>query len=556
MLKTRLAKKDSVQKSPIIPDHKSPMRTIVPCSILLCKMLIGCIGTSEGDPNPNSTDTEKASGETDPTTEPPSDPKDSDLDTAQITPNDEDCPDIDALKNGVSLAYYRLRLKFSSSSKHSTLLFNNHDRLLNVKRMEPTTENPTVDELKLNQIRLNQSDADDDAGIEMTLVADYAIRGSQIDAPLSVDLTKGSSGSVTAEFFLVEDTNEQLVPLASQTLGTRQEKTSFSLDLSKLKNHEPRRGPVLPVRRMVWAPYYPWYHDHFWKNNDYCLRDRPDEDYYGVPNGEYDSSDYEIIDKQIKAAKRAGIDGFFYSWFGPYAYDGDGLHRHEQNLPTVLSAAQANDFYLAIYLEARKLVDIHGPDRITSVLSEYIEYFHNKYSDHPAIMKVDGRLVIIPFVSSAISPEAWQEIRQNLSNKGIGILLIQDRDKTEYFTATDGALDSFDEDSGQDRIRSKAFRYHALLHETEQPKIWLSSARPGYDDRLIDREGEKRFLDRRDGQTFREQLQEAISANPQWIRIYTWNEYPEHTYVEPSRKFGDLYVNIAAEMLKAWKCQD
>jgi hypothetical protein len=77
---------------------------------------------------------------------------------------------------------------------------------------------------------------------------------------------------------------------------------------------------------------------------------------------------------------------------------------------------------------------------------------------------------------------------------------------------------------------------------------------PGFDERLIGDRVNPRHYDRDDGEYFKRELNAALQAKPQWIRLYTWNEYPENTHIEPSKNFGDKYLRIAAEYVLPWKC--
>ncbi|MGB3905510.1 MAG: glycoside hydrolase family 99-like domain-containing protein [Anaerolineae bacterium] len=36
----------------------------------------------------------------------------------------------------------------------------------------------------------------------------------------------------------------------------------------------------------------------------------------------------------------------------------------------------------------------------------------------------------------------------------------------------------------------------------------------------------------------------ALHSDPDWIFITTWNEWWEHTYIEPSESYGDQYLEI------------
>ena len=45
----------------------------------------------------------------------------------------------------------------------------------------------------------------------------------------------------------------------------------------------------------------------------------------------------------------------------------------------------------------------------------------------------------------------------------------------------------------------------------------------------------------------------ALQSDPDWIFITTWNEWWEHTHIEPSEQFGDQYLQITREFADRWK---
>ena len=76
---------------------------------------------------------------------------------------------------------------------------------------------------------------------------------------------------------------------------------------------------------------------------------------------------------------------------------------------------------------------------------------------------------------------------------------------------------------------------------------------PGFDERnLSDRGPNPRYIDRQNGAYFGGQLDDAFNNFPQWVLMYTWNEWYENTYIEPSVNFGDQYLQIAGQRLKGW----
>jgi len=96
--------------------------------------------------------------------------------------------------------------------------------------------------------------------------------------------------------------------------------------------------------------------------------------------------------------------------------------------------------------------------------------------------------------------------------------------------------------------------YHPLLTGDAEPKAWAATAHPGHDDRPIPgREG--LFRDRENGDFYRSTFDAALASDPDWIFISTWNEWWEHTHIEPSENFGELYLEITQVYAHQWKEQ-
>ena len=55
------------------------------------------------------------------------------------------------------------------------------------------------------------------------------------------------------------------------------------------------------------------------------------------------------------------------------------------------------------------------------------------------------------------------------------------------------------------------------------------------------------MLFRSDGAFYRSTWEAALASDPDWVFITMWNEWWEHTHIEPSEKFGDQYLRITEE---------
>jgi len=93
---------------------------------------------------------------------------------------------------------------------------------------------------------------------------------------------------------------------------------------------------------------------------------------------------------------------------------------------------------------------------------------------------------------------------------------------------------------------------HLLQEEGAPRKVWAATAQPGNDDHLIPG-WPGMVLPREEGETYRQSFAAALARVPDYVIITSWNERWEHTFIEPSEAFGDLYLNITAECLGTWE---
>ena len=66
---------------------------------------------------------------------------------------------------------------------------------------------------------------------------------------------------------------------------------------------------------------------------------------------------------------------------------------------------------------------------------------------------------------------------------------------------------------------------------------------PGYDDRSLGRERAMHHP-REDSLLYRNQWERALALHPSIITVYSWNEHFELTAIEPTQRWGDLYLRL------------
>jgi len=435
---------------------------------------------------------------------------------------------------GEAVSFYPIRIEYSTTSDWTTLEIENPDHILTARRIS-VRGNPTRAGVQAERLALNQPLADAQAGQEVGMTVDYALAPEALRQPLNFLLKKGAvKGSVVRVLYgtqvLKEVNHVIVVPGDAATNALR-----FSVDLSGLQGAPPRQVELPRPPKLVWAFYYPWYTANSWSSSQ--LKDRPAQP--------YSSDDPKAIARHIEEAQAAGIDGFISSWWGPG-------HYTDKNLKLLLEAARARGFLVTIYFETLK----NGGGRDRDEIYKWLSYFIPTYRDHPALMKVNGKPLIVVWASESVPLATWEEVFGTLRAQGLDALYLAMGRNTASLEVFDGLHEygvfTIPDLASAMKLASRATRYYALLEDAPRPRIWASTTQPGYDERLIPgRQG--RFQDRQNGAFYRSTWEAALASDPDWIFITTWNEWPEHTYVEPSQLYGDQYLRLTREYAGRWK---
>ncbi len=416
-----------------------------------------------------------------------------------------------------SLEYYRIRVEFLDQGDWATLAVAHPEDVIKVRLMEQvgTANVLTIDKAQLG---LNTN-----FGSDLSVTVDYAILPDAIDAPFDFSLTKGAAGTVTIRVYLMKGNDKTLLKELIAEPGAK----DFSVDLSALSDQDPIAAPLAPTEERGIALYYPWYSLDSWTSAD--LMDHP-----STP---YASNVATDVARQMDQAKSAGLSGFIVS------FTGKGTSS-DQNIAMMLDVAKDKDFKVGFFLETTIEGLTNNPDNIAAS----INYIADTYGDHPALMAVDGRAVIVPWLTGDTTLDNWKSARDKVRAAGNEVWLVQDCQDDDYMLVFDGVW--YDGSIGG---LGEKVRYHSVLADDPKPKLWIPTAMPGFDEHLLDDRGPNpRVYPRENGDVFKKALGLAVQSSPHFIAIYTWNEWWENTYIEPSENYGDQYLTITGDYVKAW----
>ena len=271
--------------------------------------------------------------------------------------------------------------------------------------------------------------------------------------------------------------------------------------------------------------------------------------------GPYSSHDAAILDWQIDQAKSHGITGFVVSWSGT----GPEAAWQDQSLALLLARAEKKDFKISIYWEQ---APGEGRGQIERAIGE-ISIVLKRYGTSKSFLKLDDKPVIFAYgrLIYQVPVGAWPEIIEGIRAKAGDFALLADGHQGSYVYLFDG-IHSYDlaglptdlernlQTDKLGKLREWAANYYAtgVKMARQRGRISCLMVSPGCDSRKAYKFDWQ--TDRLDGQMYRTLWDEAIKANPDWVIITSWNEWPEGTEIEPSLELGDKYLQITAEYAK------
>jgi hypothetical protein len=485
------------------PDEKESMKTRIAFLALIGVALAGCSGAGALARGNSTVDSIKAVSSIRQA------PAASASATCGSKPNSTDL---------CTLPYYRMRVDYLDQGDWTDLTVANPDKVIKVKELS-MVGTPIVHVVDNQQIALNTK-----YGKNLEVVVDYALTPAAIKSPFAFQITKGVAGTVTARISIVVGNKVTLVKEVSRQATD----LNFTVSLSSLKHASPDKAPIVDVPRMGLALYYPWYTLASWKSP--VLIDHP-----LTP---YASNNPADVRRQMRQAQSAGINSFVVSWTGPGT-------QSDKNFAMMLNQAKSLGFKVGIFLEILK---DNSQVRPASQLVSWLNYLVSKYQDSPALLKVNGRLFVVPYLTDYIPLNTWKMIRAAVRKDGHDVWLVEDREDLNYLSVFDGMwFDSTFSALGPE------VRYWSVLADNPAAKMWIPTVNPGVDSRHIPGRKPTQYIPRDNGKRLRTMLAAALTDNPNWIDVNTWNEWYENTYIEPSVNFGTKYLDITGQYLLPWR---
>lgn len=274
--------------------------------------------------------------------------------------------------------------------------------------------------------------------------------------------------------------------------------------------------PALPL----FAYYYQWFDKPSW--------DRAKIDY--PLQGRYSSDDVEVMRRQVAMAKAAGIEGFLVSW--------KSTPTNDRRLRALVDVARAAGFHLGIVYQG--LDFDRNPLPVAKVAAD-LRLLADQVTDDPVFHLLDKPVVIW----SGTWRFTHDDVAATVGPVRAGLhVLASEKDVPGYQRLADTVDGNAYYWSSVDPVQYPGFgtRLREMGDAVHQRGgLWVAPFAPGFDARLV---GGTRAVDRRDGQTLRDEYGAAARSSPDVLGLISWNEFSENTHVEPSTAFGNRYLDV------------
>ena len=317
--------------------------------------------------------------------------------------------------------------------------------------------------------------------------------------------------------------------------------------------------------KVVLAYYYIWFSENSWLNDPHGRF----KNIFPLA-GTYNSWEPAIIEKHLSQMQRAKIDALAVSWWNDPA-----PQKTNTTLDQVFATAQAKHLKVTIDYERGRM----PVDQVVADLT----YFLDRYQNHPAMLKVEGLPVVMIWTAYGHTPEEWRYIFNRLDKKGLYSFPIMsgsyEDGKGKRYLNPFRALEVYtlvDIEDCQLATFMQTMRKHIDDYNNEfgfkngKPAQHHATISPGYDERSNPGRLSKNggwlgagwkdrtkfgatYPDDAEGAYYRGTFAAAMTSNPDWLHISTFNELAENSHIEATRDFGYTYIDLTAEFVDLFK---
>jgi hypothetical protein len=344
----------------------------------------------------------------------------------------------------------------------------------------------------------------------------------------TITLAKGKIGESHVKLYRLNDSN----PVQILSLNNYETSGDMKVASSVSRSVLVATGYVMPrvdPRRLVLAFYYPWFHEGSFSKGAW----------YDTPTGPYDTQDPDHVSQMVDQAKGAGVDGLIVSW--------DDVGDHTARFDLVMSELAKRSMHVSPVVELLAFRTSSGAFDVTKIVNTMKLALQR--SSNLAFLKVGSRPVLWTYGAWEMDVATWTAIRGAVISAGYNPFFIGEPIGAEW--ALDGTYFYNPNGMSYDGIVWKyagikrELRYAAQVNPLVKQRLWAASVSPGQNMSYMNPlfpQGQER----KDGERYDLTWSAAISSEPEWVLVTSWNEWYEATHVAPSAKFGSRALNQTA----------
>ena len=283
-------------------------------------------------------------------------------------------------------------------------------------------------------------------------------------------------------------------------------------------------GPAL-TSTPLFAYFYQWFDPSSWN--------RAKIDYPKL--GKYSSDDVGVMRQQIQWAQQAGITGFVVSW--------KSTPVNNRRLQELMTVAAEQKFSLAMIYQG--LDFSRHPLPVSRVAADFV-YFKDHFAPSPVFYRLAGKPLTIWSGTWAYSAADVAKVTAPVRSSML--VLSSEKSVAGYqriaqWTDGDAYYWSSVNPDTNPGYPAKLDDMSRTIHADQ--KYWVAPFAAGFDARLV---GGTQQVDRKSGQTMRAEYATALASSPDVLGLISWNEFSENTYIEPSQKYGEEFLQLLAQL--------
>jgi Glycosyl hydrolase family 71 len=256
----------------------------------------------------------------------------------------------------------------------------------------------------------------------------------------------------------------------------------------------------------------------------------------------FSQDDPGVIEGDIRAAKSAGVTGFWLNWVG------NGTTTQTKTSVTYTprlaeafaASARVGDFKNWV---SYKAASMPSPAYIINDLN----FLYNSFKNETAWERIDGKPVVtftgsrkysdadVLKISNAVRDRMFlvgDETRTTLTSARIAMF-----DAITYYWSTQ---DPIGNPQSFSQIKEMGDKVHAA------GKRWYAPLTPGYNSQLLNG---GLCIPRRNGDTLKAVWNGNLASKPDGWGMISWNEIAENSHIKPMQKWGSTYLNVLASLI-------